>query len=72
MSTGAKRALYDNLEKNEVLTLALDAEVRKVKQDGWRGNRLRERELKLAVKKVLPSDFNLDAVFDLIKNQREY
>jgi len=72
VSTGARRALYDNLEGNEALTLALDAEVRRVKQDGWRGNRLREKEVKLAVKKVLPADFDLDTLFELIKNQREY
>ncbi|MBL7984410.1 MAG: restriction endonuclease subunit R, partial [Flavobacteriales bacterium] len=35
MVSGATRALYDNLEKNETLTLALDAEIRRVKQDGW-------------------------------------
>lgn len=72
VKAGAKRALYDNLLQNEELTLALDAEVRRVKQDGWRGNRLRERELKLAVKKVLTSEHDLDAIFELIKNQREY
>ncbi len=72
IQTGAQHALYDNLEQNESLTLVLDAAVRKVKQDGWRGNRLREKEVKLAVKKLLPEEFDLDAIFELIKNQRDY
>ncbi|MCC6577050.1 MAG: restriction endonuclease subunit R, partial [Flavobacteriales bacterium] len=72
VDSNAKRALYDNLERNEELALALDAEVRRVKQDGWRGNRLREKEVKLAVQRILPHAFDLDAIFDLIKSQREY
>lgn len=72
VDTPAKRALFDNLEQNEELALALDAEVRRVKQDGWRGNRLREKELKLAVQRILPHAFDLDAFIELLKSQREY
>ncbi|MCB9163584.1 MAG: HsdR family type I site-specific deoxyribonuclease [Flavobacteriales bacterium] len=72
VDTEAKRALYDNLEHNVELTIALDAEVRRVKQDGWKGHRLREKEVRLAVRKILPEAYDLDAIFSLIKSQREY
>ena len=36
MNTKAKQALYDNLENDEELSLALDEAVRYNKLDGWR------------------------------------
>ena len=37
VNSSALRALYDNLENNEQLALAIDGEIRSVKKDGWRG-----------------------------------
>ena len=72
LDTGAKRALYDNLEGDEVLTIALDSVVRQVKKDNWRGHHLKEKEVKKAVERILPEKYDLDAIFELIKSQREY
>ncbi|MCB0397281.1 MAG: HsdR family type I site-specific deoxyribonuclease [Flavobacteriales bacterium] len=72
LNTPAKRALYDNLDQNEELTTAADEAVRYVKKDGWRGNRIKEREVKNAVKKVLPDNYDIDNIFEIIRNQDEY
>jgi type I restriction enzyme R subunit len=37
--TAAQRALFNNLEKNEDLTLAVDAAIQGSRQDGWKNNR---------------------------------
>jgi type I restriction enzyme R subunit len=73
INTGALRALYDNLDRDEDLAMRVDEVVRNVKKDGFRGNRFKEREIRGALRSVLGSDDGLvDRVFDLVKAQREY
>ena len=72
LNTGAKRALYDNLGKDEDLALAVDYAVLSTKRDEWRGHKVKEKEVRYAVKQVLNDDALLDTVFDLVKNQSEY
>lgn len=77
LNTTAKRALYDNLGKNENLANDLDARIRSVKKDDWRGNRIKEREVEIAIKEVL-EEYNITdgqeikRILDLVRNQREY
>lgn len=49
----AKRALYDNLDKNEALALAIDKAVRESRQDDWRGNVFKTKKVRAAIKGVL-------------------
>jgi type I restriction enzyme R subunit len=72
IDTTAKRALYDNLDGDEALTNALDDKVRKTCKDGWRGHKVKEKEVKYAVRSVLQDDELTERIFDLVKNQREY
>ena len=73
LNTPAKRALYDNLGKDETLALAVDATVRSTAQDGWRSNRLKVKALRNAVKAALnDDDARADEVIELVKNQNEY
>ncbi len=46
LNTAPKRALYDNLDKNEALALAVDSAVRASKQDDWRGNHFKIKMVK--------------------------
>ena len=71
IDTSAKRALYDNLDENVDLVTALDEEIKATKKDGWRGNRIKEREVAYVVKKHVPED-QVDDILELIKNQSEY
>jgi type I restriction enzyme R subunit len=72
LNSNAKRALYDNLGQNEELTIALDDEIYHIKKDGWRGNTIKEREVKYAIRKHIDDDAEIDRVFELVKNQSEY
>jgi len=49
----ALKALYDNLEENEDLALKIDKEIIKIKKDNWRGDRIKEREIKNAIRKCI-------------------
>ena len=71
LDSSAKRALYDNLCKDETLALALDSEIRATKKDDWRGNRIKEREVRNAIAKHVTAE-DVDRIFDLVKNQRDY
>jgi type I restriction enzyme R subunit len=55
LDTTAKRALYDNLGKNEGLALAIDVAVIASKQDDWRGNTFKIKKVKLAIKGAIES-----------------
>lgn len=72
LNSMAKRALYDNLDQDEELTMALDAEICHTKKDGWKGNIIKEREVKYAIKKHIKDDAETERIFELVKNQVEY
>jgi type I restriction enzyme R subunit len=71
MDSDAKRAFYDNLDKNEELAVALDYEIQTTKKDGWRGHKIKEREVRYAISKFIP-EAKVDEIFELVKNQRDY
>ncbi len=72
LNSAAKRALYDNLNQDEALSLAIDDAIRKTKKDGWRGNIMKEREVKNAIKKHLDSPEDVERIFEIVKSQSEY
>lgn len=53
MNAPARRALYDNLGRDEPLALAVDAAVRRSRQDGWRSNPVKVRMVKHAIRAAL-------------------
>ena len=56
----------------EAAALAVDDAVRATKKADWRGNRFKEREVRLAVTKVLQDDALVDKVFEIVKAQHAY
>ncbi|MBZ5536971.1 MAG: HsdR family type I site-specific deoxyribonuclease [Acidobacteriia bacterium] len=73
LNTPAKRALYDNLMKDETLALQVDRAVRDGRQDDWRANSVKIKKVKIAIKAVLNDDQTLsDQILELVKNQNEY
>lgn len=75
LNTNAKRNLYDNLEKNESLANELDLKIMTTKKDNWRGHRIREREVELAIKYVMNENGIVDAeetkrIYELVYNQK--
>jgi type I restriction enzyme, R subunit len=72
VDTQARRALYDNLDGDAELALAVDHEIRTTKKDGWRGNRIKEKEVRYAIKRHLDDEAQVDRIFDLAVHQHEY
>jgi type I restriction enzyme R subunit len=74
LDTKAKQALYDNLVRDEAKALAVHKAVMDSRQADFRGNQLKERAIKIAIRRVLPelSDEELKDLFEIVKNQNEY
>ena len=71
LHTAARRALYDNLGRDETRTLAVDAAIMSAKHDSWRGHAMKEREVHYAIQNVLADDGLAQAIFELAKEQRD-
>lgn len=72
LTTPARRALYDNLERNEELTIALDSAVQYTKNEGWRDGGIKEKKVRLAVNGLLQDEAKTDEIMKIIKAQSEY
>ena len=73
LDSPAKRALYDNLDRNKELALAVNAKVVRERQDDWRSSPVKTRKVKYAIKEALSGDEALaEQVLELVKNQYEY
>ena len=73
---GERRAQYDAIppvDDREAKALALDLAVRQVKKADWRGNRLKEREIRNAIHAELGGNESLvNAIFEIVKAQSDY
>ncbi|MSQ99002.1 MAG: type I restriction endonuclease subunit R [Xanthomonadales bacterium] len=55
------------------LAVEVDDAIRSVKKADWRGNKFKEREVRLAIKSVLGGDDALvNTIFEIVQNQRDY
>jgi type I restriction enzyme R subunit len=72
LDTPAKRALYDNLGNDEGLAIALDTVIRSTKKADWRGDLVKEREIKYVIYETVDDEDEVEPIFELVKNQREY
>jgi len=77
INTNPKRALFDNLGRNEEMAIELDNKILTTKKDGWRDNIQKSKAVRNAITEILnkhniKEDNEIHRVFDLVKNQREY
>ena len=72
IDSAAKRALYDNLDQDENLAVDIDYEIYHTKKDGWRGNKIKEKQVRYAIAKHIKDENEVEKIFDLVKNQKEY
>jgi len=73
LDTPGKRALFNNLGKDEALALKIDAEVKRVRPDGFRGSQAKENIIKRALLTLLGNDVaEVERIFAIIKAQSEY
>ena len=64
--------MFDNLDRDEEVAVKIDAAIRHVKKAGWRGNLIKEREVRAAIRHHVADEARIDAIFDLVKKQDEY
>ena len=76
INTQAKRALFDNLDRDEPLSIAMDAAIIYGKYDDWEGTLSKEKHLKNKVVKPVLEEYNkpekLEQIFEVIREQKEY
>lgn len=72
INTNALKILYDNLDQNEALALEIDACIRDNKKDGWVGHNQKEKNLKIALRKIINDEGLLENTFNLAKSIDEY
>ncbi|GAA7599558.1 hypothetical protein HpBHB5_01840 [Helicobacter pylori] len=72
INTNALKTLYDNLDENEALALETDACIRGNKKDGWVGHHQKEKNLKIALSKIINDEGLLENAFNLAKHIKEY
>ena len=73
LDTAARRALYDNLDRDEALALKVDQTVRTSMQDGWRTNVMKTKRVRQAIASVLEGDdARTDRTLELVKSQNDY
>lgn len=72
INTFGKRSLYDNLDRREDMALAVDKTVNETKADGWRESTIKEKTVKIAVKKILEEfdEEKINLIFEIIKEPR--
>lgn len=72
LNTPGKRALYNNLGRNEELALRIDEAVKTKRPDAWRGVQPREQQIKRALYDILKDMDEVERIFVIIKAQKEY
>jgi type I restriction enzyme R subunit len=72
LNTPGKRALYNNLNHNDDLAIRIDEAVKGVRPDGWRGIQAKENVIKAALYDVLQNEAEVERIFLVIKQQKEY
>jgi type I restriction enzyme R subunit len=73
VNNGAQRALVDFGFADETLPVQVDTAVQISKYHDWVGDRLKEKAVARALRKVLPPDFDrFDELFDLVRARDEY
>ncbi len=74
INTPAKRAIYDNLGQDVQKAVMVHEAIISSRQADWRGNKLKERAIKIEIRKVLPdiTEEDMKTLIEIIKNQHEY
>jgi type I restriction enzyme R subunit len=72
IDTPGRKALFDNLDGDEALVLAVDGAVRATAPDGWRGNRMKERQVRNCVAEVVQGPDEVERLMEILRTQAEY
>ncbi len=64
----------DSMEKQKARkVMEIDSKIKSVKKANWRGHKIKEREIRNAIKSVIGNDDKtVEQIFDIVKNHNEY
>jgi type I restriction enzyme, R subunit len=66
------RALFDNYSEDEEFIVALHEKIMAVKPDKWQGDKAKEKVLLRGIYEVVDDYDEVDKVFGIVKEQKEY
>lgn len=72
VKSAGQKALFDNLDRNEAKSLAVDRAVRETAPFGWRDHAMKERKVRRCLEQVLDDPETVERIFEILKNQSEY
>lgn len=77
IDTSAKRALFDNLNRNEALAISLNEHLIETMDDEWRSTHIKRRKVEIAIQSILndfgiADELEIKRIYDLVYNQTEY
>ncbi len=72
MDTPGRKALFDNMDRDEAKALAIDDAIKATAPDGWRGNRMKERQVKNCLAEMIEDPDEIDRIVEILKAQSEY
>lgn len=72
LNTPGRRALFNNIGKDENLAIRIDETVKMVRPDAWRGIQAREQTIKAALYGILQNVAEVERIFSIIEQQLEY
>ncbi|MDR2832163.1 MAG: HsdR family type I site-specific deoxyribonuclease, partial [Streptococcaceae bacterium] len=77
IDTSAKRALFDNLNRNEALAISLNEHLIETMDDEWRSTHIKRRKVEIAIQTVLndfgiTEEIEIKRIYDLVYNQNDY
>ena len=72
LDTLGKRVLWSNLNGDVSLALKIDATVKQVRPDGWRGVQAKEQLIKAALFGLLQDPAEVERIFPILVAQPEY
>jgi type I restriction enzyme, R subunit len=72
LKTRGQRVLYDNVGKDEQLAIKLDEKIKRTRKDGWRSNKIKEKEVQFAIREVVPDEAQANKILEIVKKQDEY
>ena len=75
INTKPRRALYDNLNNNEPLAIALDNRIRITMDDEWRNTLMKRRKVEIAIRQVMHQHDiteirEVKRIYELVYNQK--
>ena len=73
IDTSALISLYNNLDRDEELSLRIHEAILNSKKDGWKGHKIKEKIIRNAIKKIISDNPELvDKVLGIAREQSEY